>query len=485
MKYGLLRHTRLDIERIKDIQALCQGGRDLEERITRFIEKTSSDNEITYAKKCRIAPEIYLNYPGTAIGYYSGYIFSFPLNVRQLTSDNQPIQQTGYYADFKNNVDGNRADLDSFFKERFEHALITGRAFWLVQLPELDRTPENLEEWETLGAGRATLRPIETTDICDWETDDAGVLQWLIVRDCQLVRPTPGKPRNRVLERFWVYTRETVQQFSISYEQGDRPDQDQEIPGTAPRAHGFNRVPIIMLEMPKQLWLGENLRPPAIANLRANLRLEWSHNTQAFAVPVIKTKNTDLAACFGQGLAIRLGENDSFEWSIPVADALQHFAKRSKSTKDELYRVANLNFLGAENNSYALVRSGKSRLIDQNVGHITLKSYARLIKEAVERTYETIVEGRRETLKFVAEDFEQLSDLDLPRLVTTVYDIKTLGIPSATLSRELLKEIAAKFGADLSQESKLKIQGEIDQAKDEDVLGPPLGQLKTDQRQDQ
>lgn len=54
--------------------------------------------------------------------------------------------------------------------------------------------------------------------------------------------------------------------------------------------HGLDGIPLVMLELPHDLWAANKLRDPALAHLRARNDLSWSLHRAAHALMMVKSK---------------------------------------------------------------------------------------------------------------------------------------------------------------------------------------------------
>lgn len=469
------RKSDVDLERIRDIRALFEGGKLLDLRIDKLIPKGMSDDAVVTRKKRSLATQYYRNYLANAINYYADFLFSYPISIRATDLDGYTVSLPDYISALANDCDGNQTDLHDMMKGCFKEAANSGFCFWAVEFPAItEDAPEDLEAFEKLGFNEAIIRPFDAEEVLDWDCDELGALLW--VKTCQVKQFRKG-PLSSVLltqETYRIYDREAISTLVIEYDSKKPPKPGDQFPNPAVAPHRFpGEVPMVCLQMQPGHWLGNNLRTHQIANLHAVLRVAWLAGTIAFAVPVINSDSPDIAGMFGTGYAIKIGQEDKYSYSIPAADCLDIQQDIEKKTKDELFRCAGLNFLGVDNNSMGLVRSARSRAFDADIGHTQLKSFASAIRTALEKTLSFVARGRGEdSLTFSAEDFEQLDSYDLDGLVKITAELKAVSIPSPTLMREMYKEISAHFGNDLSEHVKEQIRREIDSAPDEQVLAP-------------
>lgn len=375
-----------------------------------------------------------------------------------------------FYAEFKEDCNGNGVDLQDFLRERFVDAMTAKDAFWVVQFPHTDVDPKNRQEWEKQGLGRGTVKEFSPDDVKDFELDETGRLLWIRFHKCEDIALAPNVLRGTVTETFWEYTADdfTVYQIVYKNDQYGKPQPTTEIPIVFTAPHKLGVVPVVMMSLDDGLWLADTLSGPQVANWQARTKRAWLSNNQAYSIPVIASKDTTAAANIsGAGYAIQLGQGDTFTWTSPPDSAATILEAEIKNSKDELYRIANLNFMGLENNSMALVRSGLSRTIDADAGHVTVQSMAYTIRDAAQRTYAMLARGRGDDVdSFVAGGFEHLSDYDLTELTAIAVQLGIPKIPSPKFNKQFWKRMVAQ-ALDMDEATRNAINKEIDDSPDE------------------
>lgn len=436
------------------------------ERLGKWFPVSPVDNYQTHAQKLKVAEREYVNYFAQAVNYFSGYLFAHAFSTKPKEKEQVPE----FYLQFKEDATGSGQDFQDFLKHRFEHALTTGSGLWILELPNVAVQPSSQADYEQQGAGRVTLREVDTRAIRDWRKDEKGELEWIILHKKETPRFSPADERNFIVETWWIYDREAVQKFSITYQKNQPPLAETDIPGEERVVHGFQKVPVVGIHFPDGLALGEKLRAPQISNLQARFRLSWTLNIHGFPVPVINTDDKEgLANVFQAGYGICLGPEDSFGYASLPAENLQALYRAVTDSMVELFRCANLKFLSDEaGDSSKAWRTGAARMLDQNAGHITVKALGAVVREAVEKTYDLISQVRNEKLTWSVGGFEHLADMSFSDLVTTASLMVDIKVPSQTFNKEFAKRITHAALPDMPEDLKEAIDREIDSAKPED-----------------
>lgn len=470
MKYEILNASdskKINRVKIEQLLALYEGGARFEQNINSFIVKGKQDNFDLLSKKLEIAKSCYTNYFAQVINYYVGFLFSYNMiysSSKEASSD---------YEVFRENADGKGTDLHEVIRGAFTAALTGGIAMWSVEFP----TDE-----ESL---IPRIKVFNVSNLVDWEFDNNGNLLWVITKQVENRRLSPYDTRLTTTEIFTVFDCEKICKYEITYSGKRPPLPTTDVPLVETVEHTLGCVPIIMMRLPEGLVIGEKIAPLQIRNFRQTLAHEWALNRTTYAIPIIKTDNPDISQIFNNQVnAIVLDQKGEFEYSVPPTEAIESIKAAMKQSKDELFRVANLNMLGVENNSYALVRSGLSRNIDASTAHKTLKAYGAIIREAVQKTLNLISKARNEDITWSVGGYEMLNDFDPETLVKILKDLNQISMPDVVI-RELVKKLAMQLLADLSESEKAEVEKacnnlEIKKAE----IAPPLvgSQLKVGQK---
>ena len=143
MKYKQLnsKHSSYDCELLSRYQYLYQGGNAFREHISCFLPRNRQEQDEVYVMRCKQAP--YIPHVGAIIDQYGATIFSAPYTIRAQKKSEELSKLDDFYSQFKEDVDTKGTDLSTFFKSRFQEALVKGKSYWLVESPT-----EEVEESE-------------------------------------------------------------------------------------------------------------------------------------------------------------------------------------------------------------------------------------------------------------------------------------------------------------------------------------------------
>jgi hypothetical protein len=462
--------------------ALYRGGEVFRESIAAFLPKNPQEPAEVYSARQVEAP--YVGYVGPICDWFAAKLFSASLVVRASSEAGERIEPDLFYASWKEDVDGAGTDLVDFVRQRFTSALIKGRAWWCVELPDDDGAPPvNKAHYQARGLGEAYVYALENEQVLDFDTDERGELTWAIVYTLETPRATPTDKRSRIVETWRVYDRATVETFTASYDPGANEERPKQATSTGKRPHGFARVPLVCLGFvgtravrlrvgqrmvtvsataQEGFWLLARLAEGQVAHFRNSAALDWNVKRTCYAMPVFEIGDEGKPPVMGAGYYIQLAPGDKANWIGPPTGHLDVLRTRINDLKDEIYRVANQMAQGVSNNAAAVGRSGESKQVDADSTEVVLRVYGAIAKEAIERTYSLLSEGRGEPIAWSIEGFDVFALSDVATVVAAALEAQALAVPSATFRRELMYRIADAFLPNADQATKDAIRNEID-----------------------
>jgi hypothetical protein len=458
----------------RECSALYHGGAYVDAMMGSLLPQNSQEPPDVYALRKQEAS--YLSYLGPIVDYFISWLYSggFTLRPKDCHTE-EPIDTDQAYTEFQNDVGGDISMTD-FMRGRTTEALVKGASHWLIQMPMLDAEQEarvntkvmSKEEYEILGLGKPALRAVCREDVYDWATDEHGKLLWVIIHSIDAVRADPRTAdRNMVRETWRIYDLINVEVYAIDYEKGKRPTSDTDIPRISQANHRFVEVPLVTLQVNDGLWIGGRIRKPQVEHFRLRSALAWLIRRTCYAMPVIKTADDRDPEIMGSGYYIKLGKEDSFEWTAPPNTPFDVIQKSIDSQRDEIYRVVHQMAQGLSNNAETVGRSADSKQIDTASTRIMLNAYGAIVRKAIEETLEIFSDARGDTDVFWSiEGFNGYDTATVGELIALATDAQILNIPSKTWRKEIKKKIALAGMPEAAAEIKELIRQEIDSAVD-------------------
>jgi hypothetical protein len=473
VKYATLnhRHPTSDAKLFSRYDALYRGGRAFRARVGDFLPQNPLESGQVYAM--RKAECAFRSYVGPIVDFYSAELFASPLVVR-VTTDGEPVDADPFYASFKEAVDATGTDLEAFLKGQFITAMVKGCSWWLAEFPDDDNAPAtDRNDWAARGLGAASLRAVEPDDVLDWQTDPAGMLQWVITHSKEARRDDPRAERLQVTETWRIFDAVNVETFRVTYDPKKPPKATDDIPSIGAKPHRFPRVPLVQMRLPDGLWLLNRTAEAQEEHFRLSAALSWAMKRACYPMAVFKSKDGEQPKT-GAGLVTTIGLEDELEWIAPPTSAFDSLQSAIKDSMTEIHRIAQQMSHSVDNSAATAGRSGDSKDADNVATEICLHAYAALVKGAAEETYELVSDGRDDfDLVFSIEGMTRFSRADIAATLDNIARAQGMGIPSDTLAREMACKAADLLLPDASQGVKDTIREEIQSAPAKAPPAPP------------
>jgi hypothetical protein len=455
------KHPEYDAPTWEDYWALYAGGQEFRKRITRMLVRNSKEPDAVYQERIKIAH--YRSYLGPIVDYFVSYMFTSQLTIRA-SIDGEPVEPDEWYATLKEDCDGTGKDLVDFLRDRLTRALVDGRAWWIVELPDDGgERPQSRKEWQDRHLGDVTLRAIDRSQLLDWGIGADGQMDWAIVYAQEHPRRSPTSERDTILHRWWLYDRENVELFEYLQKKGQPINPKTDVGSVGgPRRHGFTRVPLVDLSVPVGLWVANRIESPQREHFALSNAHTWAIRRTCYAMPVFKIKDAQQPPTFGTGYYIMIGTDEDVVWSAPPATPFEMISAEVKAQKDEIFRIIHQMSLGVENNASTIGRSGWSKREDAVSTTVILTAYGACIRESVEKMYQLISDGRSEPYAWSIEGMDKFSPSNALDFVQAVTQALTIDIPSPTWGKEVRGRVALALVPDASQGVKDTILNEIE-----------------------
>lgn len=482
-------HASYDADTWLRYEALYRGGKDFRANVAKFLSPNPTEPPDVYIQ--RLGEAAYRSYVGPIVDYFASQLMAAPLTIRASDRESGETVEAfdQFYSDFKEDVDGRGKDLIDLARDAFRTALIKGKCWLIAALPSNGgRAPRTRAEWEasSLGAVRATK--LEPEHVLDWEHGEDGSLLWALTYEESRPRSSLTDSRARIRGTWRFYDAETVETFQLSWDPSrDNLTPDTEVPSIGREPHGFARVPLVCIEPPRGLWLMNRVAEAQVEHFRLSAGLGWAIRRTCYAMPVFKLTggaNTG-GPQMGAGYFLTIGAQDDVVWAAPPSQPFEVIAKEAKAQKDEIYRVAQQMAQGVENNAAAIGRSAQSKSADTASTEICLVAYGAIVREAIEKLYNLVAQGRGDTVKFRIGGLDRFNLSDPSIAVENAGKAEALAVPSVTFRKELLMSTAEALMPSLSQDKKDAIRREIEEGVTEPAKPAPAPTPPGEEQEDQ
>lgn len=474
-----LNQTREDkacLGHVSDLQALYVGGEAFKAKLDKFLPAKPFEPWETHAARKNEAA--YRNYLGPIVDYFASMLFSERPVAKAKLDGKEVTEPDKFWSEFREDADANGGDLDAVFKDRLTQAMISGKSWLRVHAPTVDRIAESKLEFDELGLGECWLEPLAYDQVLDWETDQSGRLEWAITHRTEAKRTSISGDRKNIVETWEFLTPDSIETYAVAYHVDRKPSEETQVSFISSVPHPFGAVPLVRLELPTGLWVASRLETPQLAHFRTSNAQTWGMSRSCFAMPVLKLAEQDKPPVMGAGNGILLGLEESLEWASPSGIPFEALGKEIAAQKDEIYRIAHQMALGVDNNAAAVGRSADSKATDAASTRVILLSFSRIVKEAIERTYDLIGKARGEELTWSIDGLDDFAALDVNGFAETLALVdKVGGIPSKTFEVQTKQRLAEALLRDLDETTKATIRKEIEANAKDPAEKPELPEL--------
>ena len=438
----------------RQYQDLYAGGERLRLNANRYLMRRNHEPASVYQE--RLDRVFYENYVGSIIDWYAATLMR---REPSLLFEGAGEAARGFYAALYADCDLKGTSLPEFFRRQFVQALVCGSAYTVVDFPRVGAPSLTRAEEDASGRSRAYLVDYSPEEVINWNYDENGALDWIVLRTTCLQQSAATDAQWENETRWIYYDREN---FQIYRKSGDRNAPELVDEGRHALA-ALRRVPVFRTAVSEGLWLMNKAALLQLEHFNKSNALSWALTMGLFATPVIYS-DREWSQVVGESYYIQLGSGDRFGWTEPEGKVYQIAADNLVRLKDEIYRVCYLmNQAGTASDA----RSGLSKQRDFSVTNEVLKAYGDVVKDSLKQVLLAITAARQDDLVI---DISGLDEFDIEDFSTELDDAKKLlelGIQSETLRKQIFKRLALKYLCDARQEIKTRVAEEIEQTETE------------------
>jgi hypothetical protein len=497
-KYKVLNQTNPEYNElsIRKLQLLYEGGQSIIDNATLFIPKEAIESSTTYKNRLQCAS--YKNYFSEIINSYTAEVFNKTLTVMPASDADDPTtagtnieSEDNFYHEFAENADLKGNSLVNILKCSLIESAVVGKAYLSIDFPKTNILPSSLLEEEQLGSARAYLITIPTLSVIDWEIDDAsGTYKFMVIKSEYTSRSSLEESRDFKTIRFKVWQKEdsglvTWKVYELKIKINTQPKPNDECILVDQGVVSFPEIPIICLDCPCELWIGNLIGSLCADHFKRYSSLVHAENRNLFSIPVYKqgpevSNNGNLSEIADnpnrgmqaanqmrvKGFAVT-GPDDEIYFAEPDGKSYQLVNDQLKELVDEIHRVVHLmaNSISSTKNSNTM--SGVSKLLDNRSKEIVLTAYGEVVKSFVVELYNLITKARNEDIMWSClglDDYKLTMDRD--QLLKEATSIQLISIPSKTFKKAMLTQIATQFLDSLTPQEQLVIKDEISKSID-------------------
>jgi hypothetical protein len=435
----------------KDLYA---GGERLRTNASEYLVRRHKEPGEVYQE--RLSRVFYENYIGSIIDWYAATLIRREPSVLYEGSD-APAKE--FYNLLSKDCDLKGTKLSEFFRQRFVQTLVCGSSYIVVDFPRMDGAALTRADEDASGRSRAYLVEYGPDEVINWNYDQTGGLDWVVIRTSCL-RQSKVTDSEWVRETRWLYyDRENYQIFR-------KAKSDSPIELVDEGRHGLaslRRVPVFQMKVTDGLWLMNKSASLQMEHFNKSNALSWALTMGLFAMPVIYSERT-FNQIVGESYYIQLDPNDRFGWTEPEGKVYQIAADNLVRLKDEIYRVCYLMNQAGTPSAGDMRLSGVSKQRDFSVTQEVLRAYGDAVKDALKQVLWAIAAARQDGLSINVSGMDEFDIDDFSDELDDAKKLLELGIGSDTLKKQIFKTLAFKYLCDARQEIKNQVAEEIDGA---------------------
>ena len=376
-------------------RALYAGGYELlgnRTILSQIIPQNPREDPGTYAARLNVAE--YVNYVGEILDFIVA-----SLGADALTMEAKPPAPP-FFSEFQKATDGHQMTLSSLMRKQILTALVTRRAWTLVDLPPTNEGAviESAADEEQLDSLRALAFPVEPESVVDWGESPSGTIEWAIVKMVSMDRVGLTGKRGVVTERYTYYDKVSWQRYDVAYAKAKGPPTPNTKILLADRGdHSFGAVPLVPLELPEGLYALAKLANIAESMLRKRSGINWMQQRCFYPqlvaylgpelsqgeIPAVAAQDPGRATSqtYGVMRVVQFGDKDKLEYLSPDTEILTTAATDLKDGRDEMHRIMSHMALATDNSAAALQRSGDSKGQDKASAAVILGELGRIARE--------------------------------------------------------------------------------------------------------
>ncbi len=332
-----------------------------------------------------------------------------------------------------------------------------GKSYIVVEFPKVDTVAANRAEEEALGRSRAYLCEYGAGSVINWQRDERGDFDWLVIRSERTV--DNGAEWSKA-KRWVYYDREQYKVFQEIEKKGEKTKPvlvDEGFHGLAK----LGRVPVFEFSAGDGMWLMNKAASLQLEHFNKSNALSWALTMGLFAMPVVYS-DTEWKQTMGESYYLQLGKEDRFGWTEPEGHVFEIALRNIDRLKEEIYRVCYLMSQAGGSLSKNSMTTGYSKERDYLMTQEVLRGFGDKVKDTLKTVLRTIAAVREDEL---AIDVAGLDEFDIGDFSSELEDAERLlrlGIESKTLSSQVKKKLAMKYLCDARQEVKDRIAQEIE-----------------------
>lgn len=486
VKYGVLsaHHPDHDRDLLDQIEDLYVGGFRILKKSNKYLRQLHNESSPAYQERCAVTS--YQPFFGQIVDQFTSDVFGQPLSIKPAADASDPntpgdMPDEDFYAEFEKDADRRGTSFVDLMLESLRTALKKRWALVAIDAPAPgsdDPEPATKADEDAQGLGRLYAYCVPVEEMIDWKVDDRGTFVWAVLHTKDQDRDNPFSARNDIKETFtvWVLGGEYAEwaRYVVTYDPAKPPKKEDPIALEGRGKSSFKRIPLIRLELPEGLWVGNKVGPQAKEHFQRRSGLISAENRSLFAVPWIG-KATEVGAVggalpseaqqnpnrgnnpvrqFKDNGWFEIGADDTLGFLEPEGKCYEIIDKQLEGLREAMFQVNFQMAASIKPTGAALGRSGLSKQKDADITERVLRALGHVVREFSVKIYDTISNGRGEDVHWAAHGLDSYAQEDRETLLEEAVALEQIReqIPSLTFHKLMTRMVAEKLvkGADPS-----------------------------------
>ena len=493
--YGVLQQVNPEVDpglrtRIDD---LYEGGARIEAKAREYLPQIAWEHDRAYDSRIGGAAS-YLPYFGQIVDQFASDLFGQPLNVGAAPDAENPdspgkVPDEAFYAAFANDLDLQGTSLAEVMRVVVTTAMKHRVAYLMVDAPADDArapAPANLAQEEERGTRRCYAYEVPPSRVLDWEVDDLGNFAWVVLHKVENRRASVAASRKATVETWDVWERGAPggnarwARYMLEWTPESAPTNETPVPAVDGGESGFPCIPLLRLELPAGLWVGNKIAGPVVEHWRRRSALVGAENRSCVAIPFVALGSemgggTEIPAERGQDPArgddpykqfrrdgfMVGGKDDKLTFAEPSGHAYHVIDQQLGALKDEIFRVCHQMAASVTPTAGALGRSGLSKQKDGESTAKVLTALGQLVRQFAREVYDLVAATRDEDVVWAVHGLDSYQTDDREQVIDEALALAEVAIPSETFRIEHAVRVAQKVIPGMPPETIAQIRSEI------------------------
>jgi hypothetical protein len=435
-------------KRYKDLYA---GGEQFRLNAQEYLLSRQKEPWPVYQE--RLSRVFYENYVGSIIDWYAATLMRREPVVQFEGGD---AGARKFYNLLSDDCDLRGTNLSEYFRQRFTDMLVYGSSYTVVDFPRPGSAARTRAEEDATGRSRAYLMDYSADEVINWSYDQAGGLEWAVIRTSWRQQSKVTDANCRKETRWIYYDRENFQIYGAAGEGTKIELVDEGRHGLAAQ----RRVPMFRMQVSDGMWLMNKAALLQLEHFNKSNALAWALTMGLFAMPVIYS-DKEWKQVVGESYYVQLGATDRFGWTEPEGKVFQIAADNLERLKDEIYRVCYAMGQASSGTPGELRQSAASKQRDFSITHEVLRAYGDAVKETMKQVLWAIAAARQDEIGIDVSGLDEFDIGDFGGALDDAKKLLELGIESETLKKQVFKKLAFQYLCDARQEIKNRVAEEI------------------------